>query len=82
MLNFDELFDRFLTSKNELPTLPENNLYDKHFQSICAKEEKGTSFFHQFLPHAVLYNENPPFEVTAYKVFDFKDEPGILELNQ
>ncbi len=79
MMSFDDLFDKYLTSNYE-PELTEQTVYDKYYQQINQNEENGTSFFHQFLPQSIHFNENPPFEVAGYKVFSLTDKPGLLQL--
>ncbi len=85
MAQFDELFEKYFTSSSFTEPLPlkKQKSYDDSFLGIVRNEDKGTSFFKNF-----INNEEHPlncdiltFEVTPSKTYVFNDLPGILNLD-
>lgn len=81
-MDFEELFDNYFTSKNDLEKniadLQKESIYDSSFSQHCRNEEKGTAFFEKFVPVPGMDLANPPFEVSPFKTFVLGEKPDLL----
>lgn len=81
-MDFEELFDNYFTSKNELEKnladLQKESIYDSDFLKHSHNEEKGTAFFDKFVPVPGMDMTNPPFTVSPFKTFVLSEKPDLL----
>lgn len=85
MAQFDELFEKYFTSNSFAKTFPlkKQKSNDDSFLGIVCNEDKGTSFFKNFIHDEAnpLNYDVLTFEVTPSKTYVFKEVPGILNLD-
>lgn len=81
-MDFEDLFERFFTSQNELEKnleeIKKSSPYDESFSEISKNEGLGTAFFHQFSSGSFADFENPPFQVSPFKTYVLSDKPDLL----